>query len=176
MSIIISPLPLLCVLVVFFSYGDLGYFFDFVGDILISIVIGLVVLLILQIVKVIICKLYEKVELVVTDKRIYGCAFFGRQVDLPLDSISTVALFFKNGIAISTASGRIIFGGMKNRTELYHAISNLLVSRQEKGGQFVQQTISTSNADELKKYKELLDSGVITQEEFDSKKKQLLDN
>ena len=33
---------------------------------------------------------------------------------------------------------------------------------------------STSNADEIKKYKELLDMGVITQEEFDAKKKQLL--
>ena len=32
----------------------------------------------------------------------------------------------------------------------------------------------SSSADELKKYKELLDSGVITQEEFDEKKKQLL--
>lgn len=31
-----------------------------------------------------------------------------------------------------------------------------------------------SSADELKKYKELLDMGVITQEEFDAKKKQLL--
>jgi len=31
-----------------------------------------------------------------------------------------------------------------------------------------------SNAEELKKYKELLDSGVINQEEFDAKKKQLL--
>lgn len=31
-----------------------------------------------------------------------------------------------------------------------------------------------SNADELKKYKELLDMGVITQEEFNAKKKQLL--
>ena len=30
------------------------------------------------------------------------------------------------------------------------------------------------SADELKKYKELLDMGVITQEEFDAKKKQLL--
>lgn len=29
-------------------------------------------------------------------------------------------------------------------------------------------------ADELKKYKELLDTGVITQEEFEKKKKQLL--
>ena len=31
-----------------------------------------------------------------------------------------------------------------------------------------------SSADEIKKYKELLDSGIITQEEFDLKKKQLL--
>ena len=36
----------------------------------------------------------------------------------------------------------------------------------------VQQALST--ADELKKFKELLDIGVITQEEFDAKKKQLL--
>lgn len=35
-------------------------------------------------------------------------------------------------------------------------------------------TTSKSNADELKKYKDLLDSGAITQEEFDEKKKQLL--
>ena len=33
---------------------------------------------------------------------------------------------------------------------------------------------SQSSADELKKYKDLLDAGVITQEEFDAKKKQLL--
>ena len=32
-----------------------------------------------------------------------------------------------------------------------------------------------SAADEIKKYKELLDMGIITQEEFDAKKKQLLD-
>lgn len=34
---------------------------------------------------------------------------------------------------------------------------------------------STSNADELKKYKELLDLGVISAEEFEKKKKQLLE-
>ena len=32
----------------------------------------------------------------------------------------------------------------------------------------------TSSADELKKFKELLDCGIISQEEFDAKKKQLL--
>lgn len=39
------------------------------------------------------------------------------------------------------------------------------------GGTVIQQA---SAADEIKKYKELLDMGVITQEEFDAKKKQLL--
>ncbi|WP_035797357.1 SHOCT domain-containing protein [Butyrivibrio sp. MB2005] len=34
---------------------------------------------------------------------------------------------------------------------------------------------TVSGADEIKKYKELLDNGVITQEEFEAKKKQLLD-
>lgn len=38
-------------------------------------------------------------------------------------------------------------------------------------GGYVQQT---SPAEELKKFKELLDSGIITQEEFDAKKKELL--
>ena len=33
---------------------------------------------------------------------------------------------------------------------------------------------NTSAADELKKFKELLDCGIISQEEFDAKKKQLL--
>ena len=33
---------------------------------------------------------------------------------------------------------------------------------------------AVSYAEELKKFKELLDSGIITKEEFDAKKKQLL--
>lgn len=41
-------------------------------------------------------------------------------------------------------------------------------------GQTVVQTASISVADELKKYKELLDSGVITQEEFDMQKEKIL--
>ena len=41
--------------------------------------------------------------------------------------------------------------------------------------QFYDEYQFTSSADEIKKYKDLLDSGAITQEEFDAKKKQLLD-
>lgn len=45
------------------------------------------------------------------------------------------------------------------------------VSRQEKET-VNKETFGT--AEQLKEFKELLDSGVITQEEFDAKKKQLL--
>ncbi len=38
----------------------------------------------------------------------------------------------------------------------------------------VEQNASTSNADELRKFKQLLDEGIITDEEFQKKKKELL--
>ena len=44
------------------------------------------------------------------------------------------------------------------------------------GGDVKANGISTSMADELIKYKNLLDTGAITQEEFDKKKAQLLNN
>ena len=46
--------------------------------------------------------------------------------------------------------------------------------REIKSGNRTAQTTTISVADELKKYKELLDMGIITQEEFEAKKKQLL--
>ena len=52
---------------------------------------------------------------------------------------------------------------------------NLVVENQPiEASPVVEKIAPQSNADELKKYKELLDAGVITQEEFDAKKKQLL--
>ena len=52
--------------------------------------------------------------------------------------------------------------------------SSVVPKEQEKPQQIINNIKETSNADELKKYKELIDSGVITQEEFDAKKKELL--
>ena len=122
---------------------------------------------------------FSKVEITVTDKRVYGKAAFGRRVDLPIDSISAVAIVgIFNAISVATASGTIKFQMMKNYDELHAKISSLLVARQDikKKNTTEQTIISTplSNAEELKKYKDLLDAGIITQEEFDAKKKQLL--
>jgi len=117
-------------------------------------------------------------QIVVTDKRIYGKVAFGKQVDLPLDSVSAVAVtsVFTQGVSVATSSGRITFFYLANRNDVSQAIRELLVKRQNKAQMptVVKQEVTQSSADELKKFKELLDTGVITQEEFDTKKKQLL--
>lgn len=130
----------------------------------------------LVVIAVIIHFMAAKTELTVTDKRVYGKAMFGKRVDLPIDSVSAVGTSMLKGIAVATASGKIKFLGISNRDEIHKAISDLIVKRQEKpvANTVVKQEIPQSNADELRKYKELLDQGIIDQSEFDAKKKQLL--
>ena len=111
-------------------------------------------------------------EITVTDKRVFGKSAFGKMVDLPLDKISSVGSCFPMGIKVATSSGAIGFWLLSNQSEVFSEISKLLQKRQTPTEPVL--TMNTSNADELKKYKELLDSGIITQEEFDAKKKQLL--
>ena len=110
-------------------------------------------------------------EVIVTDKRVYGKTSFGKSMDLPYDKISSVGTCFPMGVVTATSSGVIRFWLLTNQNEVYSGISNLLKERQ------ILNNITQpeqSSADELKKFKDLLDSKIITQEEFDSKKKQLL--
>ena len=120
--------------------------------------------------------LYNKVELTVTNKRIFGKSSFGKRVDIPVDSVSAVGTGLFSSIAVTSSSGAIKFGMIKNRDDVHKAISDLIIARQDKTAPIttVKQEGHQSNADELKKFKELLDSGIISQEEFDAKKKQLL--
>lgn len=117
----------------------------------------------------------SKEELVVSDKRIYGRVAFGHRVDLPMDSVSAVGMSIFKSIAVGTSSGKIYFNGVKNRDEIHSVISDLIIQRQKKSEVLeTQQNAPESIPKELKKYKELLDDGVITQEDYDAKKKQLL--
>ena len=117
-------------------------------------------------------------SLTVTNKRVYGQAAFGKRVDLPFDMISATATGGFNSISVATSSGKISFWLLNNRNDVFDVISNLLIERQSKEKTIttttIKQEIPQSNADELKKFKELLDMGVITQDEFEAKKKQLL--
>lgn len=130
-------------------------------------------IIVLAVIGFIFYKRWSKVQITVTNKRIYGCDATAKRVDLPLDSITAVATGPFNGLAVTTASGAIKFVMLKNRDELHEEISKLLVGRQEKPATIKQEN-SQGVADELKEFKELLDMGVITQEEFDAKKKELL--
>ena len=112
-------------------------------------------------------------KIFVTNKRVYGISMFYHRIDLPLDSISMVSTSFLHGIAVGTSSGTIHFLGILNKLEIHKEISKLLNNRQ------IDNEKNNINDNEdltkiLKQYKELLDSGIITQEEFESKKAQLL--
>lgn len=119
----------------------------------------------------------KNTEITVTDKRVYGTTATGKRVDLPFDSISAVATSWFKGIAVATSSGKINFKMIANRDDIHKQLSKLLINRQSNkktNNETIIKQNNTTTTEELKQYKELLDNGVITQEEFNAKKKQLL--
>ena len=115
-------------------------------------------------------------RLVVSNVKVSGKMKFRVTVDLPVDKISAVKISgLFSAISISTSSGKNTFYLLSNYKEIYTAINDLLQQRQQMQFSQKNETVaSVSQADELKKYKDLLDAGIISQEEFDSKKKQIL--
>lgn len=121
-------------------------------------------------------------ELTVTNLRVYG-KIKKKEINLPFDKITHVDLNRKKCITITTASGIIICPSCVNGNAVYSAINNVLNNRAfYQMGSFVEvptaeshlSSNSTNVVAELKEYKELLDNQLITQEEYDRKKKQLL--
>ena len=108
-----------------------------------------------------------------------GKSLFGKEVSLPLymvSAYSTRALF--STISVATASGFTKFYLISNYKEIGEVLTGLLNDRQ-KNTEVVTAPATTQaqgvNAvAELKGLKDLLDAGVITQEEFEAKKKQVL--
>mgnify|MGYP003290453394 CR=1 FL=1 len=155
--------------------------FDF-GDFLIgSIILFAVLVAALFLLSALARFFLRNYDMTVTDKRVYGKIKMGNQVDLPLDSISAISkISFMYGICVTSSSGQIKFYGIKNWDEMYSAINKLLIERQNNRNSLSSSapisapTKTTSSSDDLIKLKELLDQGIITQEEFDAKKKQIL--
>lgn len=119
-----------------------------------------------------------KCSITVTATRVYGHTSW-RDINLPIDSITSVSKVKANknvsSLQLATSSGQIIFGIFtpSKFDEVFQLLNNQLAERNNNKGN-VTVVNSTSNADELKKFKDLLDAGILTQEEFDAKKKQLL--
>lgn len=107
-----------------------------------------------------------------------GDAFPGKCADIPVDSVSSVGKCILNTIYAASASGRILFTFLDNSETAFEEINKLLVTRQknaknEKTDNVVNH-IPLSAADEIKKFNPLCQEGIITKEEFDQKKKELL--
>ena len=62
---------------------------------------------------------------------------------------------------------KVFFGG-KEADKIYPVVENFLLTKK------IEHISNSSPADELRKYKQLCDDGIITQKEFEEKKKQLL--
>lgn len=119
-----------------------------------------------------------KSNLLITEKEVKGKGLFGQTIVLPLYKISG---YYANkvfsSVDISTDSKKVKFYCIKNYKEIGEVLSNIINERQENtqiSPKVVAEQPQENNLDELKKLKELLDSGVITQEEFETKKKQIL--
>lgn len=118
------------------------------------------------------------VELVITDKRVYGKAFPGKRVDIPVDSISSVGKGILNTICVASSSGRILFTFLQDSEFAFSEVNKLLVIRQESAMnenlEKVVNSLPLSVADEIKKFNQLYQDGIITKEEFDQMKENLL--
>ena len=145
-------------------------------------VINWIILIVFCVIAVIISA--KAVELTITNKTvsIYN-PVLKNSTDLPVDSISTISktTIFTEGISVSTSSGQVTCCFIGNRDAVFSELKKLIDKRQDSVYQAPSSYQSTptmqsnaNSADELMKYKQLLDSGIITQEEFDAKKKQLL--
>ncbi len=75
---------------------------------------------------------FNGMQLILTDKRIYGRGFFGKQMSLPCDkisSINTTILF--GGIVIGTSSGYLRWYCFGFKNKIYILINEIIIDRQE---------------------------------------------
>lgn len=117
----------------------------------------------------------EKCEITVTNEAISGKLPHGKAVHIPLNQITAINRSSFNGVSITSIGNVSNFHCIENREEVMKAISYLLANPQQSSVQPTQSASANgSEAEQLKRLKDLLDSGVLTQEEFDAKKKQIL--
>lgn len=120
-----------------------------------------------------------------TNKRIIDAAkmtgFFQTNITntYSYESVNSVQGFVNYLVIKITGEADHMYAPLKGREQVAIAVKriNEAIAEYKKKSSAPAATVvvnSTSAADELKKFKELLDCGIISQEEFDAKKKQLL--
>lgn len=126
-------------------------------------------------------KIFDRVSIVVTNYKVTGAYGFKEQMNIPIDSISSVTTnsSFLSAIGFTCAGNAYRMSYIENRKEIIEVVNKLIAERATNKGRYTppiqaEQNVNSDIATELKKYKSLLDDGLITQEEYEAKKKQLL--
>ncbi len=110
----------------------------------------------------------EKKELIVFEDSVLCKVNSKKSKQLVFEDINNVD-FGKNTLKIVGTGIKFKISNLTNAEN----IKSVIIEK-KKTAQSKSDSLSINNADELKKYKDLLDNGVISQEEFDAKKKQIL--
>ena len=152
----------------YFEFVFPEFFLNAYGYLIIVSVIAVVVALIIK-------KTTENCEVTVTDKRVFGKLANGKTVDIPLNQITSLHSCPFNGVSVTALSGTSDFHLINNHEDVMKAISYLLANPQVQPPQQVAAPAGDGGeAAQLKQFKELFDLGIITEEEFNAKKKQIL--
>lgn len=122
--------------------------------------------------------------IVCTDKRVLmmdkGLIYGLKLIDIPLDRINSISHskgLIMGKVAITDGATTRTIDNIPNATVAFFADTvskEVEIYKQKKNAPIAREVQTISGADELMKYKELLDMGVLTQEEFEVKKKEIL--
>ena len=114
-------------------------------------------------------------EITLTNYKITGKYNGQLSLNIPIDSVSSVTKGPMGSLCITCAGNNYYIRFVSNRDLFCSKLNELLNTRTQQVLQGVTHAVNQqSNYDEIAKLKQLLDNGIITQEEFETKKKQLL--
>ena len=135
--------------------------------------------IILTIIGVVIKFKTENCEVTITNQRFIGKLPHSNEIIIPLKEITNFNQTQYSGISISTRNKLYVFYCIENREEIIKALAFLCKNAQSSSLNNNQTPKVTFNrnmddADKIKQLKQLLDTGVISQVEFDQKKKEIL--
>lgn len=150
------------------SYGTFGQFCLEEG--IPFIIINLFLFVSLGIANVLYCK-DKKTELSILDNVVIGKKSNGKTVQFLLKDIKSVETTKTQGLKITGAGIKYDIHLIQNAEEMKNLMMDMLA---EVNHGHSDVAMVGSSVNDIKEYKKLLDAGIITQEEFDAKKKQLL--
>lgn len=151
-----------------FDMGIDGYMYMLIAGV-IAIIVGLIIKF-----------NTEKCEITVTNSRIFGKLAHSKEVSIALNQVTGLHSCAFDGVSVASIGNVSDFYCIANCEEVMKAISYLLANPQRAGNSPTQMSIASASSisnnevEQLKRFKDLLDSDVITQEEFDAKKKEVL--